>query len=298
MRLLKNVQIRMDDGVRIAADVYLPDGEGRYPAVFYFGPYRKEDWTLNGSMARLPEIYTGRHYALVMGDIRGTNNSEGVAERMFSPREQQDAYAMVEWIAAQPWCDGNVGITGLSYGFFTSVLTAALQPPHLRAIAPIHGSVSWFYCIHEGGLPMSFGYHANYAALMLAMQGLSPGYRADGWRDLWKHRLETMIPWGLNWWRQMADDATYDAESANRRYDRVKVPVFAVGGWWDRYPTDPLRLSENVDAPVKVLIGPWQHARMDTAAVGPRLDYDIVLRWFDYWLKGEQNGIMDEPRFI
>ena len=299
MRFLQNTLVPMRDGVRIAADVYLPDGDGRYPAIFYFGPYRKDDWILtHGSIAGLPELCTDRGYALVVADVRGTNDSEGTARVMFDLPEQEDGAEMVEWIAAQPWCDGNVGMTGVSYGFLTSILTAPQQPPHLRTIVPIEGGVSWYYCINEDGLPMSFGYHANYAALMIAIQGAPPGYRdAEGrWREVWKHRLENYTPWGLEWFGCQADDEYWQPASIASMYDRLKVPVFVIDGWWDRYSSDPLKLAEGIQGPTKILLGPWQHMRPDFGIPGPRVDYDIVMRWFDYWLKGEDNGIMNEPR--
>jgi predicted acyl esterase len=295
MRTMKNTLITMRDGVRIAADIYLPDPDARYGAVLYLGPYRKDDYILSGSMSQLPALLTSRGLVLIIADARGTNDSEGVAPVMFSEDEQRDGYELVEWIARQPWCNGNVGMTGVSYGFWTSILTAALAPPHLRTIVPIHGSVSWFYCVHEGGLPMSFGYHGNYAGLMLSLGGSPPGFRDERWETLWDHHIANCAPWGLDWFGRLADDASYESSSLAPRYECVKIPVFAIGGWWDRYPNDPLRLAEKLTGPVKVLLGPWQHIRPDAGIPGPRVDYDIVLRWFDYWLNGVRNGIMDEP---
>jgi putative CocE/NonD family hydrolase len=288
----------MSDGVRIALDVYLPSLERQYPAVFYFGPYRKDDYIIkNGSVAGLPALYTERGYALVVADVRGTNDSEGNARQMFDLREQRDGYEVVEWIARQPWCDGCVGMTGISYGFFTSLLTAAQQPPHLRTVVPIHGGVSWYYAINEGGMPMSFGYHGNYVALMISMQGSPPGYRdtKGSWRDIWKHRLETLTPWGFEWFGHQVEDENWDAASICKSYEKIKIPVFAIDGWWDRYASDPLKICEGIESPIKILLGPWQHSRPDLAIPGPRVDYEVILRWFDHWLKDEQNGIMEEP---
>ncbi len=290
----------MDDGVRLAADVYLPDEGIAFPTVLYSGPYRKDDRILRaGSASGLAERFTGRGYAFVCADVRGTNDSEGIAEVMFSPREQRDGYELVEWIAAQDWCDGNVGMTGISYGYFTSVLTAAQQPPHLKTIVPMHASVSWYYCVHEGGLPLMFGYHANYVTLMLAFLGAPPGCRdPEGrWREAWMHRLKNGPAWGLDWLDHPLEGDYWQMVSPEKDYSRIQIPVFAVHGWWDRYPSDAFRLAENIAGPVKLLVGPWQHARPDGGVPGPRVDYEVFLRWFDYWLKGEPNGILDEPRF-
>jgi predicted acyl esterase len=296
MKCVRNVLVEMRDGIRIAVDLYLPSDKARCGAVFYLGPYRKDDYILAGSMAHLPKLLTERGLALVIADARGTNDSEGAARVMFSEDEQQDCFELVEWIASQPWCNGNVGMTGVSYGFWTSVLTAALRPPHLRTIVPINGSVSWFYCVHEGGLPMSFGYHGNYLALMLSMNGSPPGLRDHRWQQLWDDHIQCVEPWGLDWFGRMADDASYLSSSLAPRYDQVNVPVFAIGGWWDRYPGDALKLAEKLSGPVKVLVGPWQHMRPDAGIPGPRADYDVVIRWFDHWLNDAQNAVMSEPR--
>lgn len=289
----------MSDGIRVAVDVYLPVKECRYPAVLYLGPYRKDDFnTQCGSGKGLPKQFVDRGIPLVLGDVRGTNGSEGVTRLMWDSREQRDGYELVEWIARQPWCNGNVGMTGTSYGFWTSLLTAALRPPHLKTVVPLYGSTSSFYAFCEGGLPMSFGYHADYLGIMLALQGAPPGYRdKDGyWRQVWKERLASYRPWGLEWFGRLTNDEYWQISSLNSLYDQIKIPVFAIGGWWDRYPDGPLDLFKNLSGPTKILIGPWQHIRPDIGIPGPRVDYEVIFRWFEYWLAGSQNGIMDEPR--
>jgi uncharacterized protein len=203
MRILQHVMVEMSDGIHIAIDVYLPDEERRYPAVLYFGPYRKDDFnTQCGSGKGLARQFVDRGIPIIFADVRGTNGSEGITRLMWDSREQRDGYELVEWIARQPWCNGNVGMTGTSYGFFTSLLTAALRPPHLKTVVPLYGSTSSFYAFCEGGLPMSFGYHADYLGIMLALQGAPPGYRdEDGrWRQLW--RTTGRGDWNglIGWW--------------------------------------------------------------------------------------------------
>ena len=300
MRVLRNLLIPMSDGVRIAVDVYLPDAEQRYPAVFYFMPYRKDDFYPQiGNGAGLPPQYVERGFAFVLGDVRGTNDSEGSAAEMWNSQEQRDGAEAVEWIAAQPWCSGNVGMTGTSYGFWTSLLTAARRPPHLKAVVPLYGSVSSYYAFCEGGTPMAFGYHADYLAVMIAMAGAPPGFRDpdERWKELWRTRVELYTPWGLDWLTHQGDDEFWNHSSIRRFYDQIEAPVFVIGGWGDRYPGDVIELFQNLKGPKKALIGPWHHIRLDMGVPGPRVDYDIVFRWFDYWLKGEQNGISDEPDF-
>ena len=298
MRFLQNVLVRMSDGIHVAVDVYLPDGEGRYPAVLYCMPYRKDDFyplILNG--AGLPKMFAERGLAFVLCDVRGTNNSEGITRLMWDVREQRDGYELVEWIARQPWCNGNVGMTGTSYGFWTSLLTAAQNPPHLRTAVPLYGSGSSYYAFWEGGLAMAFGYHADYLSIMLTFQGSPPGFRdaPGGWRELWKERLAHYSPWGLEWFDRQADDEYWQISSCYSFADRIKIPVFVIGGWWDRYSGEAFKFCERLKGPTKILIGPWHHLRLDRAIPGPVVDYEVVFRWFEYWLKGEPNGIMDEP---
>jgi uncharacterized protein len=300
VRVLRNLLVPMSDGILIAVDVYLPDSEQRYPAVFYFMPYRKDDFYPNiGNGAFLPQQYVDHGFAFVLGDVRGTNNSEGVVPEMWNAQERQDGAEVVEWIAAQSWCNGNVGITGTSYGFWTSLLTAACRPPHLKAVVPLYGSASSYYAFCEGGIPMAFGYHADYLAIMIGMSGSPPGYRdPEGrWQKLWNRRIEHYTPWGLEWLTHRADDEFWDKSSIRRFYDQIEAPVFLIGGWGDRYPGDVIELFPKLKGPKKALIGPWHHVRLDMGVPGPRVDYDIVFRWFDYWLKGEKNGILDEPEF-
>jgi len=296
--LLQNVLISMSDGIRIAADVYLPDAAGCHPAVLYMGPYRKDDFFIRiGAGVGYPSLYTDHGYAFVIADVRGTNNSEGITRLMFDAREQRDGYEMVEWIAKQPWCNGRIGMTGTSYGFWTSLLTAAQNPPHLKTVVPLYGSVSTYYIFYEGGLPLSFGYHSDYAAIMIGMQGSPPGFRDQGrrWLEVWKYRLDNYKPWGLEWFDRQVNDEYWQISSICSFYDRIKIPVLAIGGWWDRYSSDPLKLHQAIKGPTKVLIGPWQHTRPDIGIPGPRVDYECILRWFDYWLKDSDNGVMKEP---
>jgi predicted acyl esterase len=300
MRVLRNLMVPMPDGIRIAVDVYLPDPVRRYPAIFYFMPYRKDDFYPQiGNGAGLPQRYVERGFAFVLGDVRGTNDSDGESPCMWSPQEQQDGYDVIEWIAEQSWCDGNVGMTGTSYGFWTSLLTAARRPPHLKAIVPLYGAVSSFYAFCEGGIPMIFGYHADYLAVMIGMTGSPPGFRdtSDRWKEAWKQRLEKYTPWGLDWLTHQADDAFWAESSVRERYAQIDTPTFVIGGWGDRYPGDVIELFQNLQGPKKALIGPWHHIRPDMGIPGPRVDYEIIFRWFEHWLKHEPNGITDEPAF-
>ena len=130
---IKNVHIPMSDGVRIATDLFIPIGEGRFPAVFEFLPYRKDDRTADRWNAHY--YFAERGFVGVRADIRGTGGSEGVALDEYTPQEQQDACEIIAWLATQDWCNGNVGMFGTSYGCFNTIQTAMHNPPALKDIA-------------------------------------------------------------------------------------------------------------------------------------------------------------------
>ena len=137
VELVKNLRIPMRDGIHLAADLYLPAGQGagdRWPVVLEYTPYRKDDVDLAGRpfYTRLPQ----HGYAVARVDIRGTGASEGVSADEYTLEEQLDGYDAVEWLARQPWCDGHVNMMGISYGGFTALKIAAHAPPHLTSIIP------------------------------------------------------------------------------------------------------------------------------------------------------------------
>ena len=161
----KDVYVEMRDGVRLACDMYHPDAEGKYPALLSMGPYGKENQQLKvppnpfaSDFAIIEagdtEFFVSRGYVHVIADVRGTGHSEGKYD-ICSTKEQEDGYDLVEWIAGQPWCNGNVGMVGISYFAFIQYLVAAQQPPHLKAIFPHDGWGDMYRDVsHHGGILM------------------------------------------------------------------------------------------------------------------------------------------------
>ena len=129
----RNVLVPMRDGVSLAVDIVRPAG-GRAPAILNFNPYHKDGRGGRTSVASVHEHFAARGYAAVTADLRGLGNSGGVSPGPFAPGEGLDGHDLVEWIAAQPWCDGNVGMWGVSYPGITSLSTAATRPPHLKTL--------------------------------------------------------------------------------------------------------------------------------------------------------------------
>ncbi|MBM3679586.1 MAG: CocE/NonD family hydrolase [Actinobacteria bacterium] len=326
MRVERDLMVPMRDGVRLAADLYLPEPEGRYPALLALSPYGKGKQALQrvpqpawsplwdgGVEAGDPEFLTGNGYAHVIGDVRGVNKSEGDYRGWMSKQEGEDGYDLVEWIAAQPWCDGNVGMVGISYFGTIQLHVAAEQPPHLRAIMPWNG-VADFYreATHHGGTLQTFFYElytrsCRGNAVAVTEEELDPErlaalveeLKADPdlqmYTVLW-HILDNpnTNPSFFDVLAHPFDGPFYWERSANRHYDRITVPVYARSAWWayaHMHLQGTFQHFQGIRAPVKIEIDrPIDEERPLTRA------YDEeVVRWYDHWLKGVDTGVMDEP---
>lgn len=148
-----------------------------------------------------------------------------------------------------------------------------------------------------GGVKRGIISTATYPTAMVAMNALPPypEYAGDKWAEMWQERLEKNVPWILNWVGKQVDSEYYQ-EYLGRRWHEVKCPAFIIGGWMDHFVNAMPRLYAELKVPKKLLMGPWGHNFPDTAAPGPRIDsFREMLRWFAYWLRGDDTGIMDEP---
>ena len=304
VKLIKNVLIPMRDGVRLAADLYLPgdaDPDARLPVVMEYTPYRKDDVDLE---SRAFYLALPRHgYVVARVDIRGTGASEGISTDEYTLQEQRDGYDAVEWIAAQPWCDGQVNMMGISYGGFTALQVASHHPPHLTSIIPIDFTDDRYTddCHYRGGLMRLYYDVAHYGGQMVARNALPPDPQGLGaeWARVWEQHLAHNEPYLLQWYRHQTDGEYWRCGSVVDAPERIRCPAFLIGGWRDGYPNPPLRLYRALSGPRKVLIGPWNHALPDVAVPGPRIDYlHEVIRWLDHHCKGQDTGIMDEPPVV
>lgn len=301
VRIYRNLLIPMPDRVTLAADVYLPSEppkHGKLPIVLEYIPYRKDQADLNQRpfYLRLPRL----GYLFVRVDIRGTGGSCGSSVDEYTQLEQQDGYHTVEWLAAQDWCDGQVNMMGISYGGFTALQVAAQAPPHLTSIIPVMFTDNRYLdeCHYRGGLKRLY-YNINYyGAQMIAWNALPPVIDNAGpdLGDIWQQHLKENEPYILKWYKHQTDSDYWRSGSVGHCPEKIRCPVFMIGGWRDGYMNCNLRLFEKLKSPKKVLIGPWSHAMPDTAVPGPRIDYmHEVGRWLDYWCKNEDTGIMAEP---
>ncbi|MET8010045.1 CocE/NonD family hydrolase [Streptomyces sp. NPDC005271] len=295
----EHVTIPMSDGIRLSARIWRPtssDGEP-VPAVLEYIPYRKRDLTSVRDSLHHPYI-AGHGYACVRVDLRGTGDSEGVLRDEYLEQEQSDAEEILAWLAGQPWCDGTTGMMGISWGAFAALQVAARQPPSLRAIV-IASFTDDRYADdmhYMGGALLSDNLAEAGTMFAYATCPPDPAVVGERWREMWHERLENTRPWVLEWLRHQRRDDYWRHASVCEDYQAVRCPVLASSGWADGYSNAVTRLLSHLDVPRKGLIGPWSHKFPHLGEPGPAIGYlQEVVRWWDHWLKGVDNGVMDGP---
>ena len=270
VRVVENVLIPMPDGIRLAAKLWLPAGAEKkpVPAIIEYVPYRKHEGTRTGDNSK-HEYLAGHGYACIRLDIRGSGESEGKITDEYTPQEQKDGVAAIAWAAAQTWCDGQVGMIGISWGGFNGLQIAALQPPALKTIITI-GSTDDRYAtdVHYVGGCLSKD-NFDWSSTMMANNDLPPDPAFhDNWRQMWRERLEANEPWILTWMKHQRRDAYWQQGSVCEDFSKIKIPVYAVNGWADNYSESIPRLLAGLDVPRKGLIGPWAHSYPHDVTVG------------------------------
>ncbi|CAL9436979.1 hypothetical protein SUDANB106_02192 [Streptomyces sp. enrichment culture] len=295
----EHVWIPVSDGTRLAARIWRPvssDGEP-VPAVLEYIPYRRRDLTSVRDSIHHPYI-AGHGYACVRVDIRGTGESEGVLRDEYLEVEQTDAEDVLAWLAEQPWCDGRTGMMGISWGAFAALQVAARRPPSLGAIV-ISSFTDDRYADdmhYMGGCLLSDNLAEAGTMFAYGTCPPDPALVGERWRGMWLERLENTRPWALEWLRHQRRDDYWRHASVCEDYSAVNVPVLASSGWADGYSNAVTRLLENLDVPRKGLIGPWSHKYPHLGQPGPAIGYlQEVVRWWDHWLKGADNGVTDGP---
>jgi putative CocE/NonD family hydrolase len=325
-----DVPVPMRDGTSLRANVFRPAGDGRHPVLLTRLPYGK-DLPL-GSAVLDPVQATRRGYAVVVQDTRGRFMSEGEFEPFRG--EDVDGYDTVEWAAAQPWSDGQVGMYGASYFGQTQWAAARLQPPSLKAIAPY---ITWSEptdgTLGRGGA-VELGTAASWAlqmslnrvmrnhasdreAMGRAVRAVVDDYDRLAAENYWQLPLRDFapvvrneVPNGFNLYLDaLADPA--QAEHLRVRHDQVEVPSLNAGGWYDIFlqgTIDNFNQMRRRGVPTKLLIGPWTHSASSNpvgelnfgfgsqaAFIDLRYDFQsLQLRWFDHWLRGIDTGLLGE----
>jgi putative CocE/NonD family hydrolase len=240
--------------------------------------------------------FVQRGYVLARVDIRGTGNSQGrVIPYEYSDIELDDGEVVIDWLSRQDWSTGQVGMFGISWGGFNSIQLAVRQPPALKAFIALMATEDLYQedvhymdgIIHTDSWMMS-------ADLYNAMPG-APDFILD---EQWERDRFDVEPSVYAYMRQQRDGPFWDRASARDKYEKIRIPGLHIGGWFDGYRNSLPRMLEHVQAPVKAIIGPWDHYFPHNAWPAPSMEWrHEAVRWFDQWLKGKDTGIMDEPRF-
>jgi putative CocE/NonD family hydrolase len=308
----------MRDGVELALDLLRPDVPEPLPVVLMRTPYDKINARAGGPRA-LPECLAQRGYIVAVCDCRGRFNSDGAFRPNFD--EAEDGYDTVEWISAQPWCNGNVGMLGGSYLGDTQWYAASRRPPHLKAIVPISaqpGSLWRNEPLFNGCLMLP---HAEWMVLMGRRS-----FQVTDYRSLWTTEKDYFEALPLSklaeragvhsaWWDEWLEHPTYDGywkQGEKNSHADMDVAALNITGWWDsNAPGAPLNFEAMHSSPAaaarKLIIGPWPHWVNRRRSLSG-LDFgehavieldDYIIRFYDRWLKGIRNGIDDEkPVYI
>ena len=329
VRIWKNVMVPMRDGVRLATDVYLPNGEttppGPFPVILVRHPYGKH------RSAATAEFFTTHGYAAAIQDTRGRYDSEG--EFYIYVNEGEDGYDAVEWIASQPWSNGNVGTYGGSYSAACQNALAALRPPHLRTMFAYVGTSNY---IEDGaGRGGAFALlHNMVYGFRLAQTGketkpADPDQEEDtptleamtraneqlrSWLMAAPLKSTSPLSWTpsyAKWYADWRAHPTYDdywkqnGYNFEERYSQYPdIPIFYIGGWYDIFKRGTVKNFQGLTGRqgyVRLLVGPWTHSTQQTYAgdvdFGPEAKMTLrkkALRWFDQFLKGKDLGLEQE----
>jgi putative CocE/NonD family hydrolase len=310
----RDLGVPMRDGTTLRADVYRPEGAKPGPALLLRTPYDAAVSMIPSSGID-PERAAEAGYVLVCQDVRGQYRSEG--DFYTFSAEGADGYDSVEWVAAQPWCDGTVGMVGRSYSATCQWLAAAAQPPHLRAICPVVTGSNFFRgWVYQGGaFQLGFNLFWNW---MMSSRRSRGGPKPD---ELFRHRPLRTVPlpdpeWSrfyYDWLDHPTEDDFWRAHSVSERYPQIEVPALDVGGWYDVFLAGTLEnfvrmRSEGGSAAARagqrLLVGPWAHGT--TYGLFPDHSFSLYrpddaidfteeqLRFFDRHLRGDR-ATDDQP---
>jgi len=293
---LEEAWITMPDDVRLSVDLYMPVGGStgeKYPVILQYDPYRKIE-SRDSSMSNY-SYFVRRGYVIARVDIRGSGNSEGhLVPYDYSDQELDDGEVIIDWLSKQNWSNGNVGMFGVSWSGFNSIQLAVRNPPALKAIIAIDSTEDLYQDdVHYMDGIMHVDIWEMLQELYNSMPA-APDYIID--KEYFQNRFDAK-PWMLTWKRQQRDGPFWDRASARDKYDQIRIPTFHIGGWYDGYRDSVPRMLENVKAPVKAIVGAWNHAWPHDPIQLPGIEWRHEgVRWFDQWLKGKDTGIMDEPK--
>jgi uncharacterized protein len=325
-----DVAVAMRDGVNLLADVYRPAAPGRYPVLIAASPYPRQIQNLGAPMgfieAGATDFFVPRGYVHVIANCRGTSGSGGTFG-FFDGQERRDMYDLVEWAAVQPWCDGNIGMVGISYFAMTQMEAAVERPPHLKAIMPLAGTFDLYDSATHHGLAST-----SFVTPFLSMIGMTSSHTNKLWRSKLVEAVGGLLktpavhkqfatangeaamtglrlvlklhhdphPWD-DLWRSICvehplRDAWWDDRNLLPLLHKVDIPVY-LGCDWQNVP---LHLPSTFPAFRGLINSPHVRVAMlgEHGLAWPWESLHVeALAWFDHWLKGRDTGILEEPRF-
>ncbi|MBO5995141.1 MAG: CocE/NonD family hydrolase [Firmicutes bacterium] len=295
--VIENEWVTMSDGCRLSARIWRPRTDEALPAIFETQPYRKRDG-MRGRDEPMYGFFAGMGYNVVRVDMRGAGESDDCFYDEYLKQEQDDAIDAINWIASQPWCDGNVGMMGKSWSGFNSLQVAARRPEPLKAIICV-GFVDDRYVqdIHyKGGCLLNDNFWWGNIMQAYMCRPIDKDIKPDTWYEESLKRLEEMPLWPALWLEHQVKDDYWRHGSVNVNYEDIQVPVFALDGWADSYTNSVLTLMEGLKVPRKAMIGPWAHVFAHDGAPQPAIDFlGEATKWWDKWLKGRDNDCLKCP---
>lgn len=289
IKLEENVYVTMRDGIKIAVDIYRPEAEARYPGLLSMSPYFKEIQLYPPEISHMVEAgavqyFVSKGYVHVIASSRGSGHSQG-RYNWYDGVEAEDGAELVEWIARQPWCNGNVGMFGDSYFGRSEYLVAALQPPQLKCIAPFDAGMDDYRdSRHQGGVVRT-GWLTMWGFNTMAqcawpgpVEGKLPP--ADLFLDRIYHPDDGPYYWERSGWTQI---------------EKIKVPILSLALQMSvTHSRGQLWGYARLRCPKKlVVLPPSRHSNVFFIRSRPL--NELILKWLDHWLKGINTGIMDEP---
>jgi len=286
-------------GATLSVTLYRPvprqPGE-TFPALLELLPYRKGD-SFYARDYPLSSWFARHGYLSLRVDVRGTGSSTGtLPAREYSEAELADAVTLIDWIAKLPGSNGKVGMWGISWSAINTLQVAMRRPPHLGAVLVFHPSDDLY---HDDVHYIDGILHLDQYALEIDHEnGLPspPDYPLDA--AYFADRFDRE-PWLFTYLRQQTDGAFWRQESARFHPGSLRVPVYVIGGLLDGYRDSVSRLLETAKGPVRAAVGPWGHDWPDNGTPGPNYEWrQEALRWWDHWLKGRDNDVLDGPRLL
>jgi uncharacterized protein len=295
--------ISMRDGTKLAALILRPAQDGKtvstpLPVIWTHNRYHREgifNWHYLLTLLKYG-------YIIVSVDVRGSGASFGTYRGPFSPAETNDAYDITEWLAIQPWSNGNIGMFGRSYLGITQFMAASTAPPHLKAIFPEMAEFDHYSFFYPGGM-FRDDFVRQWGKMINSLDADGSAVDVDTNKAMLQEALKehaaNLDMFAMFSPLQFRDNVSamtgtqlYNVNNPANYLKEIRssgIPVYHWAGWYDMFPKDALLWYNNLTNPQKIVIGPWAHPQLGSLDLATE-----ELRWYDYWLKGINNGVMSE----